>query len=158
MKPTVYIETTIVSYLTARPSSDVMLLSHQLTTQKWWTTARLRFDVYASEFVIKEVSGGDPLAAANRLKVLESIAMLDVSESSEELASNIAHRLRLPRTAAIDAAHVAIAAVSGMSFMLTWNCKHLANAALADEIERTCAEAGYKSPRIVTPDLLMEPL
>jgi hypothetical protein len=157
MKPSVYIETTVVSYLTARPSRDVVQLGHQLISREWWERCRNSFDLYVSDFVIDEARGGDPVAAAERLAMLAHIPLAPVTEPAIELADRIAVSLSLPRRARLDAAHVAIAAVHGITFLLTWNCRHLANGALAAKIEAACAVAGYTAPRILTPDLLMEP-
>lgn len=157
MKPTVYIETTIVSYLTAWPSRDVVRLSHEMITREWWANRRSKFNLYASDFVIEEASRGDPGAAADRLQALQDIPLLRIHPACTELAQNLATSLALPSRARIDAAHVAMAAVYGISFLLTWNCTHLANGSLAARIERTCELAGFKAPRILTPELLMEP-
>jgi hypothetical protein len=156
MKQTVYIETTIISYLTAWPSRDVIRLSHEMLTRDWWTKHRNSFELYASDFVIEEASRGDAAAAAERMKALTDISLLPVNQSTLELAQRLATSLALPSRARLDAAHVAISAVYGMTFLLTWNCTHLANGVLADKIDRTCAEAGFKAPRILTPELLME--
>jgi hypothetical protein len=156
MKPSVYIETTIVSYLTCRPSRHIIRLSHEIITQTWWQTQRQRFDLYASPLVIEEASAGDPTAAAERLKALEGIPLLPVEPSAILLAERLAKVLVLPHRAKTDALHVAIAASQGTAFLLTWNCRHLANAALTDRIERTCADAGFAAPRVITPELLTE--
>jgi hypothetical protein len=156
MKQTLYVETTIVSYLTARPKPDVMRLSHEMLTRQWWTSERVRFDLYISQLVIEEASGGDKAAAAARLKVLKDIPLLAITAEMYELAARLTRTLALPARARADAVHVAIAAVHGMSFLLTWNCRHLANAALADRIYRTCDGYGIVAPRIVTPEQLME--
>jgi hypothetical protein len=157
MKPTVYIETTIVSYLTAWPSRDVIRLSHEVLTRQWWTQSRLQFDLFASDFVLAEASAGDAVAAAERLKALADIPLLSTSEAVDRLADRLASALVLPPRARMDAAHVAIAAVHGVRFLLTWNCTHLANGALADKIEQTCADAGFAAPRILTPEQLSVP-
>jgi hypothetical protein len=156
MKQTLYVETTIVSYLTARPKPDVMRLSHEMLTRQWWTNERIRFDLYISQLVIEEASGGDKAAAAERLKVLKDIPLLTITAEMYELAARLTRTLALPARARADAVHVAIAAVHGMSFLLTWNCRHLANAALADRIDQTCEGYGIVAPRIVTPEQLME--
>jgi hypothetical protein len=156
MKPSVYIETTIVSYLTARPTRDVIRRSHQLLTKEWWTTHRDRFDLHTSALVLQEASAGDPSAAVERQQALEHIALLPLSVPTIALAERIADELTLPRRARADALHVAIAAVNGISFLLTWNCRHLANAFLADRIEQVCEGHGILAPRIVTPEQLME--
>lgn len=155
-KPTVYIETTIVSYLTAWPSRDVVRLSHELLTRDWWSDERSRFELYTSELVIRESSAGDPTAAAERLKSLAELPLLAITDDALALAQQLAAALVLPERARADAAHVAIAAVNGMSFLLTWNCKHLANGMLTDRIERACRAASFEPPRIVTPEQLME--
>ena len=158
MKPTVYIETTIVSYLTAWPSRDVLRLSHEILTREWWTTRRSAFDLFASDVVVQEASRGDPSADAERLNALAGIPLLPLNPAVSDLAQRLETALSLPPRARLDAAHAAIAAVHGVQFLLTWNCTHLANAFLADRIERACAECGFKAPRIITPDLLMEPI
>jgi hypothetical protein len=155
-KATVYIETTVVSYLTARPTRDVLRLSHKMITEAWWTKQRPLFDLYMSDFVIDEVSRGDSSAAAERLEALEGIPLLRTVPTAIELAQKLENALSLPPRARPDAAHLAVSAVYGMSFLLTWNCTHLANAVLADRIEQTCRDAGYAAPRIVTPEMLLE--
>lgn len=156
MKPTIYIETTIVSYLTAWPSRDVVRLSHEMLTREWWTLAADRFELYASPLVRQEASGGDPAAAAERMKVLEGLQILAITDDAIGLAEALAAALQLPDRARADAVHVAVAAVHGMSYLLTWNCRHLANSALADTIEETCELHGVIAPRICTPEQLME--
>ena len=156
MKPSVYIETTIVSYLTAWPSRDIHRLSHEILTRSWWQDYRPAFDLFVSDFVLEEAARGDPSAAAERLKVLADIPILPVNPDADSLAQRLVTALALPPRARLDAAHVAVSAVYGIRFLLTWNCTHLANGALADKIDQTCADAGFKSPRILTPELLME--
>lgn len=154
-KPTVYIETTIVSYLTAWPSRDVIRLSHELLTKQWWGHSRHHFDLFISDFVLAEASAGDSTAAADRLKALEGIPLLSTSMQVDRLAEQLAVALALPSKARMDAAHLGIAAVNGIEYLLTWNCTHLANAALADKIEQVCSDAGFAAPRIVMPEQLM---
>lgn len=156
MKPTVYIETTVVSYLTAWPSRDVIRLSHELITREWWDVASRQFDLYTSDLVEQEASAGDPSAAAERLKALAGLPRLAITDAAIELAEAIATALVLPDRARPDAVHVAVAAVHGVSYLLTWNCTHLANPTFADKIERACAGAGLTAPRICTPEQLME--
>lgn len=157
MKQTVYIETTIVSYLTCWPSKDIVRRSHEILTQKWWSDRRGDFELYTSDAVIAEASAGDASAAVERLKALAGIPRLAPTEPAIALAQQLAIVLALPARARIDAVHVAIAAVNGIAFLLTWNCRHLANGALAARIEQTCLNAGFIAPRILTPELLMEP-
>lgn len=156
MKPTVYIETTIVSYLTAWPSRDVHRLSHEIFTRDWWSDHRSSYDLYVSDFVLQEASRGDPVAAMERLKALDGIPVLPADPSADELAERLAMALALPPRARLDAAHLAIASVYGMSFLLTWNCRHLANPHFRAKIESACDGAGFSSPQILTPEQLME--
>jgi hypothetical protein len=157
MKPTVYIETTVVSYLTARPSRDVIRLSHEMITREWWEKRRPDFDLYVSDFVIQEASRGDAVAAADRMKALAEIPLLPVNAAALELTEKLASTLSLPQRARPDAAHVAMSAVHGVLFLLTWNCTHIANAVLLPKIELACEQAGFIAPRIVTPEMLLTP-
>jgi hypothetical protein len=157
MKPSVYIETTIVSYLTAWPSRDVIRLSHEMITREWWDKRRPDFDLYVSDFVIQEASRGDTAAAAERMKALAGVPLLPPNSAALELTEKLAKALALPQRARPDAAHVAMSAVHGVSFLLTWNCTHIANAVLLPKIERTCQDAGFAAPRIVTPEMLLTP-
>lgn len=156
MKPTVYIETTIVSYLTCWPSKDPLRLSHEELTRLWWSTALDRFELYTSPLVLQEAGGGDPDAAVERLKSLQGIPSLALSDEVIALAESLAQLMKLPDRARADSVHLAVAAVHGMAYLLTWNCRHLANAALADIIERACERAGLLAPRVCTPEQLME--
>jgi predicted nucleic acid-binding protein len=154
MKPTVYIETTIVSYLTAWPSRDVHRLSHQIRTQDWWAKDRSAFELYTSQYTIDEVVRGDPVAAQERLRALQDLPLLAVGPAVDRLAEAVAAGLQIPRRARTDAFHLAVAAVHGVSFLLTWNCRHLANPALRDTIEETCNRHGFVAPQVATPEQL----
>jgi Rad3-related DNA helicase len=156
MKPRAYIETTVVSYLTAWPSRDVVIAGHQQITRDWWRTASDRFELVASQLVINEASAGDPDAARHRLTTLESVALLDATEEALELAQQLIQSGAIPETAAEDAAHIAIAVTNGVEYLVTWNCRHIANAAMRSEIERVCRRAGFEPTIICTPDELME--
>jgi len=122
MKNSVYIETSIVSYLTARPSNDIRSVSQQNITSEWWGSRRNKFDLFISEFVIVEASRGDKNAAAKRLAVIESIAELEVLDTTAKLARSLLSQGSLPEKAEVDAFHVAVAATHGVEFLLTWNC------------------------------------
>ncbi len=157
MKPKVYIETSVISYLTARPSRDVVIAAYQEITREWWRDAQARFDLVASELVVTESGAGDADAARARLEALESVALLDVDERSEELTRLLLDNGAVPHVAAADAAHIAIAVTNGVDYLVTWNFRHIANAAMRSRIERVCREAGYEPPTICTPNELMEP-
>ena len=155
MKPKTYIETTVVSYLTCSPSRDLVLAAHQQITKEWWQS-RTRFDLYVSEIVIQEAGGADQEAASLRLNALEGLSILELTPKSRDLAKKLLTQGPLPKKAALDALHIAIAVVNGMDFILTWNCTHIANAAMRQMIEAVCRSLGYEPPVICTPEELME--
>ena len=156
MNPTAYIETSVVSYLTARPSRDVVVAAYQEVTREWWGDAAARFELVASELVRAECAGGDPGAARDCLKALEGVALLGASEEAEDLAQRLLDLGAVPREAAADAAHIAIAVTNGVEYLVTWNFRHIANAAMRVRIESACRQAGYEPPVICTPSELME--
>lgn len=155
MKAKIYVETTIFSYLTARPSRDVVLLAHQQETEEWWQQ-RWRYDIYISQFVIDEASAGDSDAATRRVHALADFPLLDANDAVVELADTLVSRGGLPKKAQLDALHVASAAVHGMDYLLTWNCRHIANAALRGKIEEICRASGFSPPVLCTPPELIE--
>ncbi len=157
MKPKVYIETTVISYLTAWPSRDVVIAGYQQTTREWWRDAADRFELVASELVIDEASAGDPDAARDRLAALESVTLLEATEEAASLAQQLLDSGAIPERAAGDAGHIAIAVTNGVEYLVTWNCRHIANATMRSQIERVCRIAGYEPTIICTPDELMEP-
>ncbi len=155
MKQSVYIETTVVSYLTAWPSRDLVRAAQQQITRDWWDKHRPKFDLYAAELVLIEAAAGNPEAAAQRLAVLRDLPLLDTTGEALDLAGALLASAALPETAERDALHVGVAAVHGMDFLLTWNCRHLANAVLRDKIEEVCENAGLRPPKICTPEELL---
>ncbi|MBM4060189.1 MAG: type II toxin-antitoxin system VapC family toxin [Planctomycetes bacterium] len=155
MKPRVYIETTIVSYLTALPSRDIVTAAHQQLTREWWAR-RSRYQLFASEAVLGEAAGGDPAAAQRRLRELADVRMLAITPGARDLARALIEARIVPATSAVDALHVATAAVHGMHFLITWNCTHIANASLRQRIEGLCRLRGLEPPTICTPEELAE--
>jgi len=151
----VYLETTIPSYLTSRPSRDLIIAAHQQITREWWEKKGRSFQLYISQLVIDEAGEGDPVAARARLSVIQDLPLLDITPEVSVLASVILTSGRLPRNAATDAAHIAIAAVHGMDFLITWNCMHIANAAITKPLALTCREQGFECPVICTPEELL---
>ena len=156
MKAKVYVETSVISYLTSRPSRDVVIAGHQQITRDWWQTQRETFDVVASQLVVQEASAGDPIAAQQRLEVLATMAFLAVTEAALTLAQALVAPGPLPPKAAEDALHIAIAVTSGVEYLLTWNCTHLANATMRRAIDRLCRARGYEPVIICTPEELLE--
>lgn len=154
--PAVYIETTIVSYLVARPSSDVRVAAAQVAAVDWWETRRRGFDVYVSELVAAEAGRGDPSPAHRRLQAITGIPRLELNDQARELARGLLRDGAVPGSAEVDAYHIAIAAVNGMDYLLTWNCVHIANAARRSAIEAVCRRHGCEPPVICTPAELME--
>ncbi|MEO5804374.1 MAG: type II toxin-antitoxin system VapC family toxin, partial [Verrucomicrobiota bacterium] len=128
MKPKVYLETTIVSYLTARPARDVIMTATLEQTKKWWASERNRFDLFISDIVIREASSGDATAVRKRIEILRAIVALETDSEVQSLARVFLQNMALPAKAADDALHIAIAAVNQMDYLLTWNCRHIANA------------------------------
>lgn len=153
MKPTVYLETTIPSYLTAWPSRDLVRAAHQQITREWWAR-REAFELYSSRLVVQECQAGDAQAAADRLAALAGIPLLQQEAAVAELAEALLRDVPLPPNAAADALHIATAAVHGMHYLLTWNCNHIANVALRPRIEAVCRAAGFEPPLICTPEEL----
>jgi hypothetical protein len=155
MKSKVYLETAIVSYLVASSTHDIIQSAHQQVTREWWTR-RERFDLFVSRPVLTEAGRGDATAAARRLEALAGIPLLSVRHGVRTLANTLVRTGTLPMQARLDAVHVAIAAVNGMNYLLTWNPRHLANAAIRGKIEETCRKAAIHPPIICTPEELME--
>lgn len=154
-KKAVYIETSIVSYLTARPTSDLLVAAWQKTTVDWWDTQRNRFDLYTSDVTIEEAGRGDPEAATRRLEALSGIPILPITEAVVALSKVLLQERALPVTALDDSLHVAVSAVHGVDYLLTWNFRHLDNAETKPIIRSVCAIYGYTSPEICTPQELM---
>ena len=155
MKPKVYIETTIPSYLTAWPSRDLVRAAHQQLTKQWWDARSQDFDLYISQTVLEEITAGDPVAAAERIKAVKDLPTLAVTEAARMLADALILQVPLPKKAEFDALHIAIAVVTGMEYLLTWNCTHIANASIRGRIESICRAGGYEPPVICTPEELM---
>ena len=151
----VYIETSIISYLVARPSRDVVVLAHQELTRQWWNEQRDRFELFVSRLVLDEAARGDPETAARRLEAIRGVPVLPITQESTELAQCLIEAHALPSEAADDAFHVALATRAGIDLLLTWNCKHIANPEKTWLIEETIRQAGLAPPTICTPDELV---
>jgi len=128
LKPKIYIETSIIIYLTARPSHDIRVVANQHITIEWWDTRRQSFDLFISEFVIAEATLGNPEAAHKRLEALGEIPPLSTTNEVRDLAKALMANGPIPAKAEVDALHIAVAAMNGMDYLLTWNCTHIANA------------------------------
>ncbi|MEK7684820.1 MAG: type II toxin-antitoxin system VapC family toxin [Verrucomicrobiota bacterium] len=155
MKPKVYIETTIVSYLVARPSRDLVTAAHQETTQEWWDARRADFELFYSQLVWDEGAAGDRIEIRKRQEVLVRLSQLPSQKEVDELAEAIMAAGFLPKKAAADAMHIAFAAVYGMDYLLTWNCRHINNIETIWQVEKVCSKKGYVCPKICSPEQLL---
>jgi len=155
-RPRLYLETTIPSYLAARPSRDLIVVAHQQVTRDWWDQARDSFEIYISPAVINELESGDPEAAARRLDYVSEIQIVPLTEEAIQLQSEYRDWLGLPGNAELDLLHLAISVVHEMDYLLTWNCRHLANGIIIRRLQTENVLLGYKTPIILTPDELIE--
>lgn len=156
MKPRLYLETTIPSYLVARPSRDLRLAADQETTQQWWESERHDYDLFISQSVVFEVRRGDANFAATRLDRLGGIPLLPRTPEASTLITHLLTSGIIPSVAEVDAVHIGLAAAHGMNFLLTWNCRHINNHHIRARIERACAAFGLVCPDICTPAELMK--
>ncbi len=156
MRPKVYIETSIPSYLTARSSNDIRVVANQNITIEWWEMRRPAFDLFISEFVIAEASLGNPEASRRRLEAIANLPELSTTHEVRQLAGLLIKDGPVPIKAEVDAFHIAVPAVNGIEYLLTWNCTHIANAIMRPKIEEICRQQGFEPPIICTPLELME--
>jgi hypothetical protein len=152
----VYLETTVISYLTApRPSRTIIVAAHQEITAQWWERRRHDFDLVVSELVLREAAAGDPEVAQRRLAVLAGVPRLALSEGALQLGTEFVRRGLLPTKAAEDGMHIAVATVHGVDYLLTWNCAHIANAEIQEGLAEFLFERGLVLPFICTPEELL---
>jgi hypothetical protein len=155
LKPRIYVETSVISYLTARPSRDLIVAAHQEVTRQWWEARRADFDLFASEAVRREAALGDALAAQRRLSLLQELRMVEIVPQALALANDIVVATALPASARVDALHIAVAACEALDFVLTWNFKHIANAELTTKVQQACQAHALNCPVLCTPLELM---
>ena len=153
---TIYVETTVVGSLAGRMHPDPLIAARQTATRKWWKSASQKYRLLISELVIDECNAGDPTAAAERLAVINGIDLLDASEDVENLADALVSHQAVPRSQPRDAFHIAIAAVHGIQYIVTWNFKHILNPTLQNRIGAVCRDCGFEPPVICTPEQLLE--
>jgi hypothetical protein len=154
-RPTVYLDTTIVSYLTARLNKDIRKARIQRITREWWADHRAQYELYISSHVTAEAAAGNCAEARKRLEVLAPIRLLTETDESLQIVDHLMDSRLLPPKARADAEHISIAAVHSVRILLTWNCKHLANEKIARDVARMCESLGYRCPEICTPEKLM---
>jgi predicted nucleic acid-binding protein len=151
MTETVYIETSILGYLTARRSRNLILMANAEITREWWDKRRSDFELYTSQAVVKEVSQGDAEMAEQRLELLREFSFLELNSAVIDLAEQFLQRSNLPAKADVDAVHIAAATIHGMDYLLTWNCKHIANAQIQVKLAEISFDFGYELPILCTP-------
>jgi len=149
--PSVYIETSIVSHASARPSNNPVVRVLQIQARRWWDEVRFSFDLYTSQIVLDEAALGDPVAAVERLEMLRELDLVDVNNDVRRIAAEILARSLMPQIAATDALHVAVAAVAGIDYLLTQNCRHIANAYTLPRVYNLLGALGVPRPLICTP-------
>lgn len=151
MSETIYIETSILGYLTARSTKNSILAANIEVTQDWWETRRGAFTLYISQLVLDEVARGDTEIAVQRLEIVRDFPLVELDRSVRDLAAEFLKQSNLPPKAADDAIHIAAATVSGLDYLLTWNCKHIANAQIQRKLTQIVLDFGYQLPIICTP-------
>jgi len=155
MKAKVYIETSVVSYYTARPSRDLIVAARQELTRARWERIRTQFDCYVSVLVVEEAAAGNPQAASSRLEAIREFPVLQIETETEHLAESLMLNGPVPREKPEDALHIALAAREGMEFLLTWNFTHIHNAQMELAIRQIVEECGYQCPVFCSPDELI---
>jgi len=152
VKPSVYVETSVVSYLVGWLNrNDIQVAAHQEVTRRWWAERRVAFELFASAAVVDEASEGDQELAAQRLGFLKETRLLSITHAAHTLKAKLLRRTQIPNAAETDALHIAIAAVHGMEYLATWNCKHIANAVTLPSVYEVCRSVGYEPPLVCTP-------
>ena len=151
-----YIETSVVSYLTSRASADAQIAVHQAATRRWWDEQRANYGLYVSTLVIQELQAGDQDASQRRLAAVEGVTILRPDDSTDEIAQYLLKEGILPEKAGADAVHLALASLNKMRFLLTWNYRHIANPFIRDALERAFEELELRLPVICNPYELLE--
>jgi hypothetical protein len=154
MKRKIYVETSVISYLTARPSKTILGAAHQQLTLAWWE-CRDRYELFVSESVLRECGAGDPEAAEKRLSMVSDVPLLMITEQALDIAESLVRRGIIPLKAAEDALHIAVATVNGVDYLLTWNCRHIANPEIQRNIAAYLEQIGLFLPFICTPEELL---
>ena len=155
MKPKVYVETSVLSYLAARPSRDAVTAGRQVITRRWWESEREKYNLMVSEAVEAECERGDPELAVRRRELLEEVSLFPVDERIMGLARLLVVPAAIPETAGPDAVHIAAAVIEECDYLLTWNFRHIANVRIRREVERILAKHGYTKTTICTPEELV---
>lgn len=150
----VYVESSVISYLTAQPSRDVITAARQAITIEWWQVWRSHFEVYISALVEEEISSGDVEAAKKRLEAVADIPSVAVTPQAQELAEQLVASGAVPISSVEDALHIGIATAQGADYLLTWNFKHINNAQTKAKITQVIERKGYVCPILCSPEEL----
>lgn len=156
MKRTVYVETTVVSYLTAEPSRDLVIAGRQQATRELWAKLQSEFDTFVSALVLQEGGRGDRDQAKMRLEAIAGFPILDIDDDARALAERMLVAGAIPATHPEDALHIAAAAVNGIQVLVTWNFSHMNNPFTRMKIREAVENAGYECPEICSPEELLE--
>lgn len=154
--PRVYVETSVLGYLTSWPSGDLIVASRQKLTRDWWCEVAVAYELMVSDLVVREASMGDAEAVEDRLKAIAALPVLQSTQEAQDLASALMNAGAIPPTEMADALHIAIAVVNGIEYLVTWNFKHIANATMRSKIQEVCSTEGYVISTICTPEELGE--
>lgn len=154
MAATVYIESSVISYLASRPSRDLVIAARQAITIEWWEVRRRQYDVFISTLVEDEISKGDPIAAQTRLALIDGIPALDITDEANTLAKDLIAFGAVPKNSEEDALHIGIAAAAGIGYLLTWNFKHINNAETKQAIAKVIERHGFVCPVLCSPEEL----
>ncbi|MGK7933374.1 MAG: type II toxin-antitoxin system VapC family toxin [Microcystaceae cyanobacterium] len=151
MTESLYLETSIIGYLTVRPSTNLIVATNAAITQTWWDTRREQFSLFISEVVLEEIGRGDAEIATKRYELIHDLPLLEINDAVQELARQFLIQSNLPPKASDDALHIALATVYRLNYLLTWNCRHIANAQIQKKLSQISDQSGYELPTICTP-------
>jgi len=154
--PLVYVETTVISYHTSRPSRDIVVAGHQAVTEEWWDRALPELTPVISPVVLDEIAGGDPDAAAKRLEAVDGWDVLTLTDKAVTLARTYFDAIDLPEAARADSLHLALATAHGVEYLVSWNCRHIASARVRQVVQSINDRHGLQTPLICTPEELLE--
>jgi predicted nucleic acid-binding protein len=152
----IYVESTIPSYVVARPARDLLQAARQQLTRDWWDEQRARHELFTSQVVLDEIAFGEKAMAQLRLELMRGTPLLPVTDEVKEFARKVQASGLLPVTADRDASHIALASAYELDILLTWNCRHIANAMIQTRLRRLADTAGFTLPVICTPEELLE--
>ena len=156
MSPSLYLETTVPSYLAGGIAGDLIVAAHIEATKRWWTDERQKYRLFVSAVVNDEIARGNREIAEQRRRLIVTLPLLRVTTAVVQLAGRLFDHLRLPESARPDAFHLALACHYNLDFLLTWNMKHIAGGHVRWTLEKLQRVGGIVIPTICTPEELLE--